>query len=53
MFSLRIFSINFYMTKPEPGLDIVYSDFRCCEIKQVPVIRIFGSTKKGNDTESL
>lgn len=48
MYSFRIFNINYYMAKPEPGLDIAYSDFRCCEIKQVPVIRIFGSTKEGN-----
>jgi DNA polymerase zeta len=47
MFSMSIFVINYYMTKPEAGLDQTYSDFRCSEIKQVPVIRVFGSTPEG------
>lgn len=50
MFSLRIFTINYYMSKPESGLDQDYSDLRCCEIKQVPVIRIFGATPEGQKT---
>ena len=37
------------MTNPEPGLDSTYSQFRCAEIKQVPVLRIFGSTPEGTD----
>jgi hypothetical protein len=36
------------MTNPEPGLDTTYSQFRCAEIKQVPILRIFGSTPEGN-----
>ena len=38
MFSLRILTINYYLTKPEKDLDCLYSDFRCLEVKQVPVI---------------
>ena len=41
MFSLRIFTINYYLTKPEKDLDYVYSDFRCLEVKHVPVISIY------------
>ena len=47
MFIVRIFTINYYLSKPEPDLDQVYSDFRCHEIKQVPVLRIFGTTPEG------
>ena len=47
MFSLRIFTINYYLAKPEQDLDYVYSDFRCLEVKQVPIIRIFGTTPEG------
>lgn len=47
MFALKIFTINYYLCKPEPELDKTYSDFRCAEIKQVPIIRIFGSTAEG------
>ncbi len=47
MFSQTIFSINYYLTKPEIGLDQCYSEFRCTELKQVPVLRVFGSTQEG------
>jgi DNA polymerase zeta len=50
MFSMSIFMINYYMSRPEPSLDEVYSDFRCSEIKYVPVIRVFGSTPEGQKT---
>jgi DNA polymerase zeta len=50
MFSMSIFMINYYTCRPEPSLDEVYSDFRCSEIKQVPVIRVFGSTPEGQKT---
>jgi hypothetical protein len=47
MFKQTIFSINYYLAKPEVGLDHLYSEFRCAELKQVPVIRIFGATPQG------
>jgi hypothetical protein len=47
MFALRIFSINYYLNKPDIELDHFYSDLQCCEIKQVPIIRIFGTTPQG------
>lgn len=48
MFAVKIFTINYYLTRPESELnDRTYSDFRCAEIKQVPILRIFGSTSEG------
>lgn len=48
MFAVKIFTINYYLSKPESDLkDVTYSDFRCAEVKQVPVLRIFGSTPEG------
>ncbi|KAM3960998.1 LOW QUALITY PROTEIN: DNA polymerase zeta catalytic subunit [Aphomia sociella] len=46
-FSIRIVVCDHYLTKPEPGLDVIYSDFRDADIKQVPVLRIFGPTPDG------
>lgn len=48
MFTQTIFLINFYVAKPQIGLDETYSECRCQELKLVPVIRIFGSTPEGN-----
>lgn len=47
MLSVRIVSVDHYMAKPIKEMDPVYSQFRGSEIKQVPVIRIFGSTSLG------
>ncbi|KAG8223007.1 hypothetical protein J437_LFUL000715, partial [Ladona fulva] len=47
MFSVRIITADHYMCQPLPDLDVIYSDFRGTEVKQVPVIRIFGSTPRG------
>ncbi|XP_071444719.1 DNA polymerase zeta catalytic subunit-like [Hetaerina americana] len=47
MLSVRIVTADHYMTAPSPDLDVFYSDFRGCEVKQVPVIRIFGSNATG------
>ncbi|XP_075227107.1 DNA polymerase zeta catalytic subunit [Lycorma delicatula] len=47
MVSLRIVTVDHYMSTPISGLDVTYSDFRGCSIKQVPVLRIFGSTDDG------
>ncbi|CAA7058420.1 unnamed protein product [Microthlaspi erraticum] len=49
-FSLRIVSIDYYMASPIPGYDICYSTFQGGEVKEVPVIRIYGSTPAGQKT---
>lgn len=45
--SIRIVSVDHYMCYPVTNVDLCYSDFRGSAIKQVPVIRIFGSTTNG------
>ncbi|XP_055638271.1 DNA polymerase zeta catalytic subunit isoform X2 [Toxorhynchites rutilus septentrionalis] len=45
--SIRIVSVDHYMHKPEPQFDTCYSEFRGSDVKQVPVIRLFGSTSDG------
>lgn len=45
--SVRLVSADSYQCTPIPMLDPSYSEFRGSEIKQVPVIRIFGTTTKG------
>ncbi|EAT38236.1 AAEL009851-PA [Aedes aegypti] len=45
--SIRIVSVDHYMHKPEPRFDTCYSEFRGSNVKQVPVIRLFGSTADG------
>ncbi|XP_063824008.1 DNA polymerase zeta catalytic subunit [Ostrinia nubilalis] len=47
-FALRIVVCDHYLTKPVPGLDVIYSDFRGADIKQVPVLRIFGPATDGH-----
>ncbi|KAL4711723.1 hypothetical protein ACJJTC_003490 [Scirpophaga incertulas] len=49
-FSVRIVVCDHYLTKPVPGLDVIYSDFRGSDIKQVPVLRIFGPAADGRKT---
>ncbi|KAG6456573.1 hypothetical protein O3G_MSEX009813 [Manduca sexta] len=46
-FSVRIVVCDHYLTKPVPGVDVIYSEFRGSDIKQVPVLRIFGPTPDG------
>ncbi|KAL8116725.1 hypothetical protein AgCh_023033 [Apium graveolens] len=50
IFSVRIVSIDYYMFPPIPDLDISYSSFQGDKVKEVPVIRIFGSTPAGQKT---
>ncbi|KAJ1531754.1 hypothetical protein ONE63_000417 [Megalurothrips usitatus] len=50
MFQVRIIKVDHYMSAPIPELDVTFSDFRKSSIKSVPVIRIFGSTPKGEKT---
>uniref|UniRef100_A0A182PJ55 Uncharacterized protein n=1 Tax=Anopheles epiroticus TaxID=199890 RepID=A0A182PJ55_9DIPT len=44
---IRIVSVDHYMSKPDPQFDACYSEFRVAEVKQVPVIRLFGSNAEG------
>ena len=48
--SMRIVDADYYLTKPIDGLDPTYSSYRQDSIHTVPVIRIFGSTPKGQRT---
>ncbi|XP_033118831.1 DNA polymerase zeta catalytic subunit-like isoform X2 [Anneissia japonica] len=50
MLSVRIVTADNYMAEPIPQLDITYSDFRGCEVKRVPVVRVFGATPTGQKT---
>ncbi|KAL0801003.1 hypothetical protein Bca101_056179 [Brassica carinata] len=50
VFSARIVSIDYYMASPIPGFDLCYSTFQGGEVKEVPVIRIYGSTPAGQKT---
>lgn len=47
MVSVRIVTVEYYMCCPVPDLDITYSEFRNLEVRQVPVIQVFGSTESG------
>lgn len=47
MFSINLVSIDSYQSAPLSELDVTFSDFRGNGIRQVPVIRIFGSTPSG------
>ncbi|RVE44019.1 hypothetical protein evm_011317 [Chilo suppressalis] len=49
-FSVRVVVCDHYLTKPVPGFDVTYSDFRGADIKQVPVLRIFGPSADGYKT---
>lgn len=47
MFSINLVTLDSYQSTPLSELDVTFSDFRGNEIRQVPVIRIFGSTPSG------
>ena len=50
VFSMRIVSLDHYMARPEPGLDVCYSDLEGTVVERVPVVRIFGATPLGQKT---
>ncbi|XP_047961033.1 DNA polymerase zeta catalytic subunit isoform X1 [Salvia hispanica] len=50
LFSVRIVSIDYYMSPPIPDFDISYSNFHGGKVNEVPVIRIYGSTPAGQKT---
>ena len=47
VFSLRLVTIDHYLTKPDPAHDVAYCQLAGGAIEQVPVVRIFGSTPAG------
>ncbi|KAL3750136.1 hypothetical protein ACJRO7_011158 [Eucalyptus globulus] len=47
IFSVRIVSIDYYMARPIPGVDVCYSSFQGEKVNEVPVIRVDGSTPAG------
>lgn len=49
-FSVRIVSIDYYMSAPLPGVDVSFNSVEGTQIEQVPVIRIFGATPAGQKT---
>ncbi|URD83625.1 DNA polymerase [Musa troglodytarum] len=50
LFSVRIVSLDYYMAPPIADLGICYSSFHGRTVKEVPVIRIYGSTPAGQKT---
>ena len=46
-FVVRIVSIDYYMARPVPEVDLSYAPLEGTAIDQVPVVRIFGSTPSG------
>ena len=49
-FIVRIVSLDYYMAKPLPGLDMCFSPLEGTVIDRVPVIQIYGSTPGGQKT---
>ncbi|XP_024086331.1 DNA polymerase zeta catalytic subunit isoform X2 [Cimex lectularius] len=47
MLSVKIVTVDSYMSTPVFGLDPTYSQFRGATVGQVPVLRVFGITKDG------
>ena len=51
LFSMRIINADYYLNAPLPGIDPTHSAFRYqTPIKQVPLIRVYGSTPAGQKT---
>ncbi len=48
--SVRIVSLDYYMAKPLPGLDVCFSPLEGTPVERVPIVRIFGSTPSGQKT---
>ncbi|DBA81937.1 hypothetical protein WJX77_000726 [Trebouxia sp. C0004] len=46
-FALRLVSIDYYLAKPAPKVDVSYAPLEGTSIEQVPVVRVFGSTPSG------
>ncbi|GLV38027.1 DNA polymerase zeta subunit 1 [Carabus blaptoides fortunei] len=50
MTSVKIVTVDYYLSYPVKDLDVCYSEFRGTEVRQVPVLQIFGSTPDGTKT---
>ena len=50
VFAVRIVSLDHYMARPEPGLDVCYSELEGGVVERVPIVRIFGATPMGQKT---
>ncbi|KAH8372951.1 hypothetical protein KR009_008781 [Drosophila setifemur] len=50
VYSVRLVIADFYLEKPQYGLDPCYSELRGKEIKRVPVVRVFGANSRGQKT---
>lgn len=48
MYSIRVICVDSYQAAPIPDVDPTFSHFRGSDIKQVPILRIFGITHDGN-----
>ncbi len=46
-FTMRIVTVDHYMSKPAEDFDLGYSVFSGAGIDRVPVIRVFGATPAG------
>ena len=46
-FEMQIVSLDSYMARPIPNVDIGYSSFMGEALRELPVIRVFGSTPAG------
>lgn len=46
-FVMRIVSLEHYMAPPVPGMDACWSELAGVAVRQVPVVRIYGSTPAG------
>ena len=46
-FTIRLVSIDYYLARPAPKVDVSYAPLEGTGIDQVPVVRIFGSTPSG------